>query len=103
MPAIPPLGATWIVTLECRGHLDGPRMLDGRTHNGTVGLAAATDFPFTGTRWEMTTLVGNIVMLKSLGHVEGNPYLDGRTVSAAVGLAPRVTPPFTGTRWRATE
>lgn len=103
MPNIPPLGATWIVTLECRGHLEGPRMLDGRTHDGTVRLTNTTEFPFTGTRWEMTTLVGNIVMLKSLGHVEGSRYLDGRTVSAAVGLAPRITPPYSGTRWRVTE
>lgn len=103
MPHIPPLGATWIVNLECRGHLEGRRWLDGRTHNETVGLADTTDYPFTGTRWEMTTLVGDIVMLRSCGHIEGSRYLDGRTVSAAVGLAPRITPPYTGTRWRAAD
>src|SRR5581483_12085715 len=27
------------VALECLGHIDGPRFLDGRTEDGTVGLA----------------------------------------------------------------
>jgi hypothetical protein len=35
------------------GELQGPRWLDGRTGNGTVGLAPNTNPPFTGTRWEV--------------------------------------------------
>ena len=104
MAAIPPLGSTWIVSLECLGSVPGPRFLDGRTHDGSVGLAAVTAPPFTGTRWEMTTLAGGIVMLKSLGLIEGpNRFLDGRAQDGSAGLAPFITPPFSGTRWEPHE
>jgi hypothetical protein len=39
--------------LECLGHLEGPRFLDGRTHDGTVALAPHTNKPFTGTLWKV--------------------------------------------------
>jgi hypothetical protein len=42
------------------GNIEGPRWLDGRTGNGTVGLAKTTDPPFTGTRWEIKIYPGNI-------------------------------------------
>jgi hypothetical protein len=38
-------------TFECLGDLPGNRFLDGRTRDGTVGLAPSTDPPFSGTRW----------------------------------------------------
>jgi hypothetical protein len=41
------------VTLRCLGALEGPRFRDGRTQNGSVGLAANTNPPFTGTRWRV--------------------------------------------------
>ena len=41
------------VALKCLGNINGPRWLDGRTGNGTVGLAPRTDPPFTGTKWEV--------------------------------------------------
>src|SRR5258707_1388537 len=41
-----------IVALKCLGDIEGPRWLDGRTGNGTVGLASTTEPPFTGTKWE---------------------------------------------------
>src|SRR5688500_3664806 len=41
------------IVLFCLGHLNGPRWLDGRTHDGTVGLAPRTTAPFTGTRWRV--------------------------------------------------
>lgn len=103
MAAIPALGGTWIVTLECLGTLPGPRFLDGRTHDGRVGLANAAAPPFTGTRWALTTLTGGIVMLKCLGSLEGPRFLDGRTHNQTVGLAPFITPPFSGARWAAEE
>jgi hypothetical protein len=42
-----------IVGLKCLGDVRGPVWLDGRTGNGTVGLAKTTDPPFTGTKWEV--------------------------------------------------
>jgi hypothetical protein len=41
------------IALECMGHLPGNRWLDGRTQDGTVGLAPHTKPPFTGTRWQV--------------------------------------------------
>jgi hypothetical protein len=40
-----------IITLECLGKLQGPRYLDGRTQDGTVGLAPTTGGGYTGTYW----------------------------------------------------
>lgn len=56
------------VILECLGHIDGPRFLDGRTIDGTVGLAPSTGEPFSGTRWEVsdTDQLG-VVTLRCLG------------------------------------
>jgi hypothetical protein len=101
--AIPPLGATWIVTLECQGTLPGPRFLDGRTHDGSVGLANTTTPPFTGTHWALTTLAPGMVMIESRGLVPGPRFLDGRTHNGTVGLSPVITPPFSGARWRIEE
>ena len=92
-----------LVALKCLGNIEGPRFLDGRTGNGTVGLAANTDPPFTGTRW---LVVGEStpgqVILKCLGNVDGPRFLDGRTGNGSVGLAPSTDAPFTGTRWEVT-
>ncbi|MER8188520.1 hypothetical protein [Kitasatospora sp. NPDC094015] len=44
---------TMEVVLTCLGNVKGPRLLDGRTGNGTVGLAPTTEAPFTGTRWQV--------------------------------------------------
>jgi hypothetical protein len=41
-----------IVALECLGNVPGPRYLDGRTGDGSVGLAPNTNPPYSGTRWE---------------------------------------------------
>jgi carbonic anhydrase len=50
------VGSIQVMTFECLGDLDDSRFrfLDGRTENGSVGLAPSTDDPFTGTRWEVT-------------------------------------------------
>jgi hypothetical protein len=42
-----------IVALKCLGDINGPRWLDGRTADDTVGLAPITGPPFTGTKWEV--------------------------------------------------
>jgi hypothetical protein len=91
--------------LRCMGKADGgqffpnARFLDGRTHNGTVGLAPHPDLPFSGAHWEATDDGPGRVILKGLGFVEGPRFLDGRTHNGTVGLASRTDGGFTGTHW----
>src|SRR6266516_65661 len=103
MLSIPPPGVTWMITLECLGDVPGSRFLDGRTQDGSVGLAGTTDPPFTGTRWAAMGLAHGGIMLKGLGDVPGSRFLDGRPQDGSVGLAASTGPPFSGTRWEATE
>jgi hypothetical protein len=45
-----------VVGLKCLGNVDGPRWLDGRTGQGTVGLAPNTPTPdggFSGAAWKV--------------------------------------------------
>jgi hypothetical protein len=87
------------------------RFLDGRTQNGTVGLAPHTNPPFTGTRWEAVQRNPGTWppswWLRCLGHLPGpGQWLDGRTQNGSVGLAEhRGAPgaPRTGTRWEITR
>ena len=91
------------VVIESMGELSGPRWLDGRTSDGSVGLAPTFDAPFTGTRWELTKLRENVYALKTLGNIEGPRWLDGRTADGSVGLAPTTEGRFTGTHWELME
>jgi hypothetical protein len=79
------------------------KFLDGRTQNGTVGLAPHTNPPFTGTRWEVVRRNPGTWpptwWLRCLGNVPGPQWLDGRTHNGTVGLAPTRSAPYTGTRW----
>jgi hypothetical protein len=86
------------VALRCLGDIPGPRYLDGRTANGTVGLAPNMSPEFTGTRWRVVRVGDGVVELKCLGDIEGPRWLDGRTADGTVGLAPNRS--FTGTRWQ---
>ena len=86
---------TRIVTIQCLGDAPGSKFLDGRTGDGTVGLAP--DDGGSGTRWR---LPGNGV-LECLGDVPGPKFLDGRTGSGTVGLAPDNG--FSGTRWQMSD
>jgi hypothetical protein len=76
------------VTLLCKGS-EGPQSyLDGRTTNGTVGLAPNTNPPYTGTVWAVEDGGGGTVMLKCKGVLDGPRYLDRRTSDGStVGLA----------------
>ena len=86
---------------KCLGDVEGPRWLDGRTGDGTVGLAPNTDPPYTGTRWEVTfDEPASIYRFRCLGDVEGPRWLDGRTGDGTVGLAPNTDPSYTGTKWQ---
>ncbi len=88
------------VAFKCLGHLDGPRFLDGHTHDGVVGLAPKLARPFTGTKWHVFSGGNGSIALKCLGELAGNRWLDGRTHDGSVGLAPTSQRPFTGTRWQ---
>jgi hypothetical protein len=95
------LFANDVVALRCEGHLEGNRMLDGRTVEGAAGLAPNTDVPpFTGTWWRTRDAGGSGLFIECLGHLPGNRALDGRTHDGSVGLAPNFAFPFTGTKWR---
>ena len=89
-----------VVVLRCQGQLEGNRFLDGRTHDGTVGLVPNADPPFTGTGWRTHDAGGGNLFIQSLGHLPGNRFLDGRTHDGTVGLAPNTDFPFTGIRGR---
>jgi hypothetical protein len=90
-----------VVKLKCLGDVDGPRFLDGRTGDGSVGLAPSTD-GFSGTKWELS-VVNDAITFKCLGDVDGPRFLDGRTGDGSVGLALTAdTNPggdLSGTRW----
>ena len=89
------------VALKCLGNVNGPRWLDGRTGNGTVGLAPKMGVKqFSGTQWLVARRGEGIVSLKCLGLTEGSRWLDGRTVGGTVGLAPKTDPPYSGTAWQ---
>jgi hypothetical protein len=81
--------------------------LDGRTQNGSVGLAPNTDPPYTGTRWEVVQRNPGTWppswWLKCLGDIPGPQWLDGRTGNGTLGLAPTRSAPYTGTRWEITR
>lgn len=66
-----------------------PRWLDGRTGDGTVGLAGSTGGDYTGTKWKVH-VVGNgddrIIRLETLGKVDGLRWLEVKT-DGTVGLA----------------
>ena len=88
------------VAFKCMRPIEGPRWLDGRTKDGSVGLAPGTGGQFTGTRWVINPLdEGNhsIVGLKCLGTIEGPRWLDGRTKNGSVSLTTRTGPP--STKW----
>jgi hypothetical protein len=86
------------VSLKCLGDIPGPRYLDGRTRDGTVGLAPNLTATFTGTKWRVVRAGQGVVELKCLGNIQGPRWLDGRTATGTAGLAPNPDKPFTGTR-----
>jgi hypothetical protein len=89
------------VVLECQGDIPGPRLLDGRTADLTVGLAPHVQLPFTGTRWRMRhrpEFGADVVTLQCLADTSHTWFLDGRTADGTVGLI--ASDGYTGTRWR---
>jgi hypothetical protein len=91
-----------VITLRSLWVGTGPRYLDGRTHNNSVGLAPHTNPPFTGTRWEVYAgKTANQISLYCKGTAAGNRWLDGLTAEGAVQLAPTRAGVFSGTYWQA--
>ena len=79
------------------------KWLDGRTGDGTVGLADSTKGIFTGTQWKVHVVNRDdrIIRLETLGdHLTGLKWLDGRTGDGTVGLVDSTKGNFTGIRWR---
>jgi hypothetical protein len=92
------------VSLECLGDKPGPRFLDGRTGDGTVGLVPQIKTKtFSGTQWLVHMNSEGQLFLECRGNVEGPRFLDGRTADGTVGLAPNTKKPFTGTVWQAVQ
>jgi hypothetical protein len=92
-----------IYSLKCLGNVDGPRYLDGHTHDGTVALVRDLVKPFSGTKWQLVRAGNGTVAFRCRGNMEGPRWLDGRTNNGTVGLAPTTNAPFTGTRWQIVE
>jgi hypothetical protein len=87
-------------TFYCLGTVPGPNYLDGRTADGTVGLALSYgEGIYTGARWMVYTN-GSSFLLYCLGDIDGPRWLDGRTTDGSVGLAPTYEGGSTGTKWR---
>jgi hypothetical protein len=87
------------VHLICLGNVPGPTFLDGRTGDGSVGLAPETQDQFTGTRWRVADDGAGNLAVRCLGDVDGPRMLDGRTGDGTVGLAPATDGVFTGAHW----
>ncbi|MEP0859257.1 hypothetical protein [Trichocoleus sp. DQ-U1] len=97
LPDLPP--PETVIRLECLGDISGPRLLDGRTGDGTVGLV---DNPaFSGTRWKVHEIGAGVIQLECLGDIPGPKLLDGRTGDGTVGLIASTS--FSGTKWKVNE
>ena len=89
------------VSFKCLGSIQGPRYLDGRTANATVGLAPNLSTKFSGTKWRVLNGgAPDVVALRCMGTENGSRFLNGRTQDGSVDLAPHTNRPYTGTRWR---
>ncbi len=99
-----------LVALQCLGQFHNPQhmYLDGRTGDGTVGLAPNTDEPYSGTHWEISgslPLSSGTFTLFCDGDINSASYrfLDGNTFTGIVDLAPTTGGNFTGTVWKLNE
>lgn len=89
------------VSLKCLGLAPGRRrFLDGRTHDGTVGLAPDVTRNFSGTKWKVYGAGKGAIALQCLGALDGPRWLDGNTAIGSANLVWHTKKPYTGTRWR---
>lgn len=96
-----------IISVECLGVLFDPRYryLDGRTGDGTVGLAPSFGGGYTGTRWRVdrrqSTSVGTYYTFYCLGTIPGPNYLNGIIGNDTMDLAPSYGEGrYIGARWQ---
>ena len=91
-----------VVTLQCLGDLHNPAhlYLNGRTDDGSVGLAPNNTF--SGTFWNFLPNQRQGWALFSCRGDNPNSqhvWLNGNTHDGSVSLVPTIDPPYTGTRW----
>jgi hypothetical protein len=60
------------VLFESLGTIPGARWPDGRTANGTVGLAARFGGPFSGTVWDGHNIGPRVFALRNLGDMSAH-------------------------------
>ena len=73
------------VSLRCLGKARGPKYpnyLDGRTKDGSVGLAPKLTPEFSDTKWEIFNAGSGAISLQCLGIVDNPRWPDGRTGTA---------------------
>ena len=91
------------VSFRTLGRLVGPTTpvwLDGRTADGTVGLALNLAPPFTGASWRLVSFEGRGFTMQTLGTIPGPNFLDGRTQDGTVALIRTVDAAHSGAVWR---
>jgi hypothetical protein len=98
MSVIPPVGETWLVTLECK---QTSSFLNGVTQPlpGNPAVTLSSDPSVSGAKWAMTSVDQESVSLRCMGHLEGPRFLNGLTAERKVALAPITSGVFTGTHW----
>jgi hypothetical protein len=118
MSLLPPLGETWLITLECQGSIPGNRFLDGKTLSGDLQLVSNAG-P-SGTRWAITAIAPAVYFLRCLGTLEAptppppdpsdihlprptRRILDGRTQDHSVALVQDHAYLLSGSRWEVVE
>ena len=93
-----------VIAFQCLGAVASQnRWLDGRTQNGSVGLAPDVDDTHTGTQWQPCRIENNLYIFRCLGDAEGPRLLDGRTGESKVGLTPHTGTAITGIQWELTK
>jgi outer membrane protein assembly factor BamB len=91
------------VSFRSLGRLVGtttPVWLDGRTADGTVGLALNFAPPYTGASWRLVSFEGRGFTMQTLGTIPGPTFLDGRTLDGTVALIRTVDAAHSGAVWR---
>ena len=85
--------------LMCLGPVKGPRWLEGRSGDGTVGLAADTNGGHSGTHWMLVDLGEGAYGLVCPGYGVRACVLEGISGDGTVGLAPNIRGGDPGTHW----
>ena len=86
-------------TLECQGHLSGPRFLNGRTLEARVDLVSRFE-GYSGAIWKIDfDEAERIYWLECQGHLSGPRFLNGIPFEKQVNLFPNAENERGGTKW----